>query len=213
MKIKYFGHSCFLVDDLLFDPFISGNPLAKNVDIDKIKCKFICITHDHSDHILDVERIAKNNNAMIVAIQEVAIFFADKGFRTEGMNIGGNIFLDNWSIFMTPALHSSNLGVPAGFVVKKSGFCLYHAGDTSFFSDMKLIKEFNLDVAFLPIGDRYTMGPLQAKKSAELLCANWTIPMHFNTFPLIEQDPKIFKEMCSVPIKVLDVNEEFDLDK
>ncbi len=210
MRIKYFGHACFLIDELLIDPFITGNPKC-NFKPEEIKCKIICVTHDHQDHLGDAIEIAKNNNATIVAIHEIAQFALSKGVAAEGMNMGGSIKLGDWEIKMVPAFHSSNLGSPAGFVLRKNGKTIYHAGDTCLFGDMKLIGEEGIDIAMLPIGDRYTMGVNDALRAVEFLKPKIVIPMHYATFPVLNQDPTEFAEKCSVRVEIFEIGEEKEL--
>ncbi|MCD6478086.1 MAG: metal-dependent hydrolase [Candidatus Aenigmarchaeota archaeon] len=215
MKVKYLGHSCFLINgELLIDPFISGNPKCP-FDPSEIKCKIICVTHDHSDHLGDAFDIAANTGATVVAIHEVAQEALSRGLNAEGMNIGGEISVGEWKIKMVLALHSSNLGHPAGFVLEKDGKRIYHAGDTGLFGDMKLIGEDGLDLALLPIGDRYTMGTKDAIKAVEFLNPKMVIPMHYGTFPIINQSADEFKKEFELKfpgkvIKVLEIGEEVD---
>jgi len=209
MKIKYFGHSAFLVDDLLIDPFIQGNPHCTS-KVEDIKCKVICVTHDHLDHLGNAFEIAKNNDATIVAIHEIAELAASKGLKALGMNIGGTVHIEHWTIKMVNALHSSDIGHPAGFILKhrKVNKTIYHAGDTGLFSDMKLIGEEGIDIAMLPIGDRYTMGIREALKAVELIKPKIAIPIHYNTFPMIPANPAEFK--CPQAM-VFGFNEEKDV--
>jgi len=194
MQITYFGHSAFQIGNLLIDPFISENPHTKT-DPKNISCKIICVTHDHQDHIGDTFEIAKNTGATIVCIHEIAQLATSKGLKAEGMNLGGWLEIGDWKIKMVEAKHSCDLGHPAGFILKntKHNQTIYHAGDTAFFSDMKLIREEKIDIAMLPIGGRYTMDITDASKAAKLINAEVTIPIHYNTFPVITADPLEFK--------------------
>lgn len=212
MKVKYLGHSSFLIENLLIDPFISGNPKA-NINPDDIRCDIICITHDHSDHLGDAFEIARRNNATIVAIHEVAVLAQKKGLKAEGMNIGGTIEIGEWTIKMVNAQHSSNLGHPAGFILKnkESGKTIYHAGDTGLFGDMKLIGEEGIDIAMLPIGDRYTMGVNDAVKATEFIKPKIVIPMHYGTFPVLVGKPEDLKRLCPVKVEIFKIGEERDL--
>lgn len=210
MKVRYFGHSCFLIDNLLVDPFITGNPNC-NVKKEDIKCDIICVTHDHPDHIGDAFQIAKNNNAVLVAIHEIAEEAASKGLRSEGMNIGGQIKVGEWEIKMVLALHSSSKGHPAGFVLRKEGKTFYHAGDTGLFGDMKLIGEEGIDIAMLPVGDRYTMGVKDALRAVDFIKPKIAVPMHYGTFPIINPDPGTFTESCPVKVEEFKFNEEKEL--
>lgn len=210
MKIKYFGHATFLIDDLLIDPFIKDNPHT-DINPADIKCNVICITHKHMDHDADALEIAKANDAPIVAIHELTEAYKSEHPKVEGMNIGGWIAVGGWEIKMVNALHSSEIAEPCGFILKKDGKTIYHAGDTGLFGDMKLIGEEGIDIAMLPIGDRYTMDIKDAIKAAELIKPKVVIPMHYNTFPVIQADPEEFKKQCPVNTEVFQFNEEKDL--
>ena len=210
MKIRYLGHSSFLIENLLIDPFISGNPKC-NTDPMDIKCSIICVTHDHPDHLGDAFEIAKNNDAVVVAIHEIAQLASSKGIKSEGMNIGGTVKVGEWKIKMVNAQHSAGVGHPAGFILKKSGKTIYHAGDTGLFGDMKLIGEEGIDIAMLPVGDRYTMGTDDALKAVKLLKPKIVIPMHYGTFPIINPSPDEFKNKCPVRTEVFGIGEEKDL--
>lgn len=211
MRLRYLGHSCFLIENLLIDPYLRGNPLC-NISPEEIKCDTICITHDHADHLGDSEEIARRNNATIVAIFELAQKFSAKGIKSEGMNIGGKIILNDWEIKMVEAKHSSNLGNPAGFILKyiPEKKKIYHTGDTSLFSDMALIGEEGIDIYLVPIGDRFTMGIDDALKSVELVKPKMVIPMHYNTFPLIRQNPDNFARKCGIA-RVMKIGEEIEV--
>lgn len=206
MKIQFLGHAGFLIDDLLIDPFISGNPLAK-VKPEDIKCKVICVTHNHPDHLGDAFEIAKRNNATIVGIHEIAVLAQEKGLKAEGMNIGGKLKINKWQIKMEIAFHSSASGMPCSFILKKDNKVLYHAGDTGYFSDMERFKEYNIDIAFIPIGDRYTMGIEDALKCIKAINCKIAVPMHYATFPFIEQNPSKFKERCTCRCEVFEIGE------
>jgi len=194
MKVTWLGHAAFLIDDLIIDPFISGNP-SSPVKVGDIKCKYVCVTHDHSDHLGDAVEIAKKNNATFISIFELASDVADKGVKTTGMNIGGPAKIGEWEIRLVPAIHSSTKGSPTGFVLKKDKKTIYHAGDTGLFMDMMLIGEYNLDLAMIPIGGYYVMDAEQALESVKLLKPHSVIPMHYNTWPVIKADPQRFKKL------------------
>ncbi|MGF9713842.1 metal-dependent hydrolase [Paenibacillus naphthalenovorans] len=209
MEIRYHGHSCVQLSheghSLIIDPFISGNPLAATNPED-IKVEHILLTHAHPDHILDTVPIAKNNDATVVATFELATYMSWQGAKTFAMNIGGRTSLGYAEIEMIQAFHSSGIvleeekkiiygGMPGGFIIRWNGLTLLHSGDTSLFSDMKLIGERNqIDVAFLPIGDVFTMGPQDAALAAEWLKAKTVVPLHFNTFPPIRQNAQAFAD-------------------
>ncbi len=212
MKFKYFGHSAFLIDELLIDPFLTGNPNCSTLP-GEVKCNIVCITHDHSDHQGDAFEIAGNNDATIVAIHEIAQAAASQGLESIGMNIGGWVSVGEWRIKMVEALHSSGMGHPCGFLLKKQGTgkTIYYAGDTGLFGDMKLIGDEGIDIAMLPIGDRYTMGIRDAVKAVDLIKPGLAVPMHYGTFPAVAVDPEEFKRQCPVEVEIFQLGEEKDL--
>ncbi|WP_018752493.1 metal-dependent hydrolase [Paenibacillus sanguinis] len=207
MKITYLGHSCVHVDtgnfQLIIDPFLTGNPVAGAAAKD-IKADFVLLTHGHSDHVGDAESIARRNNAPILAIVELADYLAASGLETVGMNLGGSREFPFGKIKWVPALHSTSihqdgvnlyLGVAAGIVLEIDELVLYHAGDTALFSDMKLVgMRRPVDLAFLPIGDHFTMGPEDALTAAEWIGAKHVVPVHYDTFDAITQDSSQFKD-------------------
>jgi L-ascorbate metabolism protein UlaG (beta-lactamase superfamily) len=207
MKIIYHGHSGVQLNtgdkSLIIDPFLSGNPQAV-IKPEAVKVDAVLLTHAHMDHILDAVPIAKANDAPVVSIVELATYIGWQGAKTIGMNMGGTVDLGFAKAKMVQAFHSSGIvdeankqilyaGMPAGFLVFAEGLTILHAGDTSLFSDMKLIGERNrIDVVILPIGDHYTMGPEDALQAAEWYNAKLVIPVHYNTFPAIKQDADLF---------------------
>ncbi len=197
MKLTYFGHSCFLADfdgtRVLFDPFITPNGLAKDVNVAAIQADYIFLSHGHADHVADVEAIALRTGAELLGMFEVLSYFEAKGLKANlKMNLGGKVQLPFGAVQMVGAAHSSSLpdgsygGLAAGFVIKTAaGRTLYFAGDTALTYDMKLIGERygRLDFAILPIGGHFTMDVSDA-----LICADWVgtdkiIGMHFDTWP------------------------------
>ncbi|WP_046225558.1 metal-dependent hydrolase [Paenibacillus dauci] len=228
MKITYYGQSCLLVEEggkkVIIDPFLSGNPQV-NVDPKDIQVDAVILTHGHGDHYGDTVEIAKNNNCPVIAIVELAQYAASQGApEVVGMNLGGAKQFDGFKVKFTLAFHTSSiqdgdqtiyLGEPAGILLTMGGKTLYHAGDTALFGDMKLIGELNtIDVAALPIGDFYTMGPEDALLAAEWSKAGHVIPVHYNTFPPIEQDGDAFvAELQKKCLKgsVLQVGESVDI--
>lgn len=198
MKITYFGHSCFGVEikgkHLLFDPFISPNELANSVDINSIKADFILISHGHEDHIADAEAIAKRTNAKVICNWEINVWLGKKGVKNiHPMNTGGKVKLDFGNVKCVVAQHSSSLpdgtygGNPMGFVVESSEGNFYYAGDTALTYDMKLIGEYRqIDFAFLPIGDNFTMGVDNAIIACDFIACNKVIGMHYDTFDYIK---------------------------
>lgn len=205
MKIQYLGHSCVHIDtgthQIIIDPFLSGNPVAA-AQADQIEADYILLTHGHLDHIADAENIARRTGATIIAIVELAAYFEAKELHAIGMNLGGQATYPFGSIKFTPALHTSSitidgnnvyLGVAAGLLINIDGYVIYHAGDTALFSDMKLIGSRSpIDLAFLPIGDFYTMGPEDALTAAEWIQAKHVVPVHYSTFDAISQDGELF---------------------
>lgn len=208
MKITYHGHSCIQLQgasfNVIIDPFLTGNPKA-TVKAEEINTDYVLLTHGHGDHIADAASIAIRNEAPIAAIVELADYMAAQGVpSTVGMNLGGGANLPFGNIKWVPALHSSSLtvdgqtiymGNPAGIVLQMDGLTIYHAGDTALFSDMKLIGErYKPDLAFLPIGSFFTMDPADALFAAQWVQAKHVVPIHYNTFPPIEQDGRAFVE-------------------
>ena len=201
MKVSYFGHACFLVEignkSILFDPFIKPNPLASKVNISQINPDYILLSHAHNDHIADLEEIAKQSNAEIVSIYEISSWLEEQNYTNQlhGMNIGGTLNADSFSIKMVSAMHSSTLpdgkpgGVAAGYVIKSMDKTMYFAGDTALTYDMKLIgEEFDIDFAILPIGGYFTMDISDAVKAADFVKTDKIVGMHYDSFPPIEID-------------------------
>ncbi|KXK02488.1 MAG: metal-dependent hydrolase [Chlorobi bacterium OLB4] len=207
MNITYYGHSFLLIKienngysySVAIDPFITGNPLCP-VTPDDLKCDYIILTHGHGDHFGDTQTIAKSNNATVIATAEISYKMESLGIKTHGMNIGGLFKFPFGSVKMTIAHHSSSMpdgsyaGDPAGVIIKSGDKTVYHAGDTALFMDMKLIGEMNeINHAFLPIGDNFTMGIDDAVKAAEFINAETITPIHYNTFDVIKVDAEEFK--------------------
>ena len=203
IKYTYYGHASFLLDDgtskVLADPFLTGNPLAA-IKASEVECDYILLTHAHGDHLGDAPAIAKRTGAMILGVPEVldVCLQAESDIKTHGMNIGGSVKLPFGKVRMTMALHSSGVagGIACGYVIHIGDINVYFAGDTALFSDMKLIGQKDpLDYAVLPIGDNYTMGLEDAALAAQWLNTRNVIPVHYNTWPVIAQEAKRYKEV------------------
>jgi L-ascorbate metabolism protein UlaG (beta-lactamase superfamily) len=230
MKIQYFGHSCFQITingkKILFDPFITPNELAKEIDVDTIETDYILISHGHEDHVADVESIAKRTGAKVVSNFEIVNWFQEKGIESSHpMNIGGSWEFDFGTVKCVNAVHSSVLpdgtygGNPMGFVIsfEEDGLekTVYYAGDTALHYDMKLIQEEfdHVDYAFLPVGDNFTMGIFDALKSADWVNADVVIPMHYDTFGYIVIDRGDLQEAFEeFSLELFEIGQEKELN-
>lgn len=200
MKITYYGHACFGVEvngkHLLFDPFITPNELAKDIDVEAIKADYILVSHGHEDHVFDLVSIAKRTGAKVVCAFEIHSWLQKQGItNTHPMNIGGKWKFDFGNVKCVYAAHSSCLpdgtyaGNPMGFIVESSEGNFYYAGDTALTYEMKLIGDYRkIDFAFLPIGDNFTMGVENAILAAEFVKCKNIIGMHYDTFGYIKID-------------------------
>ena len=225
MKTTYYGQSAIEIETggkkLLFDPFITPNSLAKQIDINDIKPDYILVSHGHGDHVADLITIQKNSGAQIICIADIAAWLNGKGIdNVHGMNIGGSFNFDFGRVKMVNAVHSSTMpdgasgGNPAGFVLYSEGKKIYFAGDTALTYDMKLLEDENLDWAFLPIGDNYTMGVDDAIKATRFINCTNIIGIHYDTFPVISIDKTATIEKfikAGVNIKLLAIGEEINL--
>ena len=198
VQVKFLGHACFQFDDgqykVLVDPFLTGNPSAA-VSADDVEADYIFVTHGHGDHIGDAIAIAKRTGAVICTTVDLAeAAMQGTGLEIVTGNIGGTIPFPFGTAKYFQALHGSGAAgtVSCGFIFRIGGKKIYHAGDTGLTLDMQLLKEEELDVALLPIGDYYTMGPEDAVRAAGMIQAKTVIPMHYSTFPHITQDPEKF---------------------
>lgn len=199
MKYTYYGQSCFLLETssakLLFDPFISGNPLAKHIKVEEIVADYILVSHGHGDHVADLVDIAKRTNAKVICMPEIAGWLQKQGVTNiHDMNIGKFKF-DFGTVRMVSATHSSSLpdgsygGNPAGFVLDVDGMQIYFAGDTGLTLEMKLMAElYQLEYAILPIGGNYTMDPDDAVIAAAYVNCDKVIGVHYDSFPVISID-------------------------
>jgi len=225
MKFTYYGHSCFGAEidgvNLLFDPFISPNPLAKGVAIDDIPCDYILLSHGHMDHVADVEHIAKRTGATIVGSYELATYYGAKGLKHHPMNTGGSWDFGTWKVKCVNAIHSSVLpdgtyaGSAMGFVVATDHRSFYYSGDTALHMDMKLIAEFYpVDMAFISMGDNFTMGIEDATIASKFIQCDTIVAMHFDTFPYIMLDrPKaqLSFEILNKQLIIPTIGESFEL--
>lgn len=226
MKVTWLGHSAFLIegkDKVLVDPFLSGNPKAAKKP-EEVDCDVICVTHGHFDHLGDAVAIARRTGAVIACIAEMAAYVERCEAKAVGFNLGGTACIKDTKVTMVPAFHSSSIGapglefsaaMPVGVVID-SGKVVYHAGDTSVFGDMRLIGEmYRPDLALLPIGGFFTMDPKGAALATSLIAPKTVIPMHYGTWPPIEQDPKAFerevKKVSKAKVVILKPGESADV--
>ena len=218
VKIKYFGHAGFQILSekgkiIIIDPWFTDNPIASCTANDITKADFVLVTHDHFDHVGDAAQIVKATGATLVGMPETVSRLMEDGVPESqiiygmGMNIGGTVQLDGISITMTQAFHSSQTAAPAGYIIKlENGLTCYHAGDTGVFSSMEVLGQlYNIDLAMLPIGGVFTMDPPQAATAARLLGVGKVIPMHYGTFPVLEQTPESFVEIMKKALPDVEV--------
>ena len=224
-KFTWFGHATLGLETagfkILIDPYFSGNPAASSSP-DKVAADFILVSHGHSDHIGDTVAIAKRTGATAISNNEIAVWLGNKGIKTHGQHIGGGYTYPFGYLKLTQAVHGSALpdgsngGNPAGFLLTtKDGKKIYMAGDTGLFGDMRLIGEEGIDLAVLPIGDNYTMGPSDALRAVKLLQPKHVIPVHYNTWDLIAQDAQAWasrvRSEIGAQVHVLKPGESFSL--
>ena len=219
-RITWLGHATVLVQtakgtNILIDPFIAQNPKYPKDFVLPVKIHYILLTHGHSDHISDAVPVAAKHNSTVVAMYELAAYIAEKGVaHTIGMALGGTVQLDDVAATMVEAKHSSSVqdekgthyvGVAAGFVLTiADGPVLYHAGDTAVFGDMKLIRElYRPEVAMLPIGGHFTMGPVEAAMAVRFLEPKIVLPLHFGTIPQLKGTPEQLAALVDASVQVV----------
>ncbi|MBA3849911.1 MAG: metal-dependent hydrolase [Opitutus sp.] len=204
MQLTYLGHSAFLLETsthrIVFDPFLDQNP-SSPVKAADLRCDYVIVSHGHEDHCADALALAQRHGAAIIANYEISEHYAKLGAKTHGLNPGGAHGFPFGRVKLTPAIHTSSteigggrryMGIACGVLLSADGKHLYHAGDTALFSDMALIARAGLDLALLPIGDNYTMGPDDALLALDYLRPKLAVPMHYNTWPIIAQDAAAF---------------------
>ena len=209
MQISFHGHSVVKIvtngTTILIDPFINGNGQT-DLKVENEKPDVILLTHGHNDHVGDTVELAKKHDALVVAPNELADYLGWQGCKVHNMHIGGAHQFEFGKVKFTQAFHGSSyvtenneiiyMGMPAGILFTAEGKTIYHAGDTALFGDMELIgKRHPIDIAFLPIGDNFTMGPEDAAYAVSLLKPKIVVPVHYNTFPPIKQDPADFEKL------------------
>ncbi|MDH4135806.1 MAG: metal-dependent hydrolase [Anaerolineae bacterium] len=210
VEFTYYGHACFGIKGrgatLLIDPFLTGNPLAA-VSADEVEADYILVSHAHGDHLGDAVAIAQRTGATIVGNHEIATYAGNQGLTAHGLHIGGGWDFPFGRVKLTIAHHGSSFpdgsygGNPCGFLLTIEGKNIYHACDTGLFYDMKLIGEEGIELAFLPIGDNYTMGPKDALRAVKLIEPTVVIPIHYDTFDVIKQDPTDFARAVEAETK------------
>ncbi len=216
--ITFLGHSAFLLDNgrqaVAVDPFLTGNPMAAKGP-EEIRCSHIALTHGHPDHLGDTVQIAKNNDATVIGAFELCGYLGEQGVeKTDPGNPGGRLSTDFGWVAFTHAFHSSSyegryMGMPCGLVIHIGGTTVYHCGDTGLFGDMRLIGEiYEPDVAMIPIGDRFTMGPELATRAAELIRPKTAIPIHYRTWPPLAQSAEGFRP-SGVDVKPMEPGESW----
>ena len=227
VKLRYLGHSAFYLEGsgikALIDPFLNG-PTSPVKPEEFSDINYIFVTHGHADHVGSTIEIAKRTGADVITCFELANYFDSLGLKTDGMHIGGRYRFPFGRVKLTPAWHGCSLdtgntlnlaaygGVACGFVIEIDGKKIYHAGDTGLTREMELLAYENIQIAMLPIGGYYTMDPEDAARAVKMIKPCTVIPMHYNTFPVISQDPQEFAEMVGeeeTMVKIMQPGEEF----
>ena len=226
LTLRYLGHSAFEIRSkenvMLIDPFLSGNPAAAAKASDFNDVKYIFVTHGHGDHIGDTVEIASGTGATVVANFELCNYLGKKGVQCHPMHIGGAFSFPFGRVKMTPALHGSDIidgenvipgGNPCGFLFDIGGTRIYHAGDTGLTMDMQLLEPEHVKVAILPIGRNFVMDVNDAARAVEFIRPEIVIPIHYDTFPVIQADPREFERLVgrSAAVKIMKSGDMLDL--
>lgn len=215
VQARFLGHSCVTLTDgyirLIIDPFLTGNPLA-SMKAEEVETNYVLVSHGHGDHFGDTLQICQKNDCLLIANYEICMYAAKYGVKVHPMHIGGSHKFDFGRVKLTIAHHGSGggedasiyMGPATGFLIEIGERTIYHPGDTGLFYDMKLIGDMNhIDLAFLPIGDNFTMGIDDAVKAVEFLRPKTVVPIHYDTFPVIEAGPEIFAQKVTGPRVVI----------
>lgn len=228
MKVTWYGHSCFWIESsagtVAIDPFLTGNPAAP-VSADQVRCDAIILSHGHADHVGDAAALANRHNAPIVAVFELATVLGWQGLTTHGQHIGGAHDYPFGRVKFTPAAHGTGMideaaqtitytGQPASILYTVGDKTVFHAGDTALLAEFDLVgRRHNIDLALLPIGDNFTMGPDDAAEAVRMLRPKRVVPMHYNTWDLIAQDPAAFAGLVggAAEVVILQPGEAIDL--
>lgn len=218
IKAFWLGHSAFRFETpsgktIYVDPFLQYNPKTPDSEKNPSEADYILLTHGHSDHVGDTVELAKKTGATVVGMLELIEVLKSKGLPEDqgnGMNKGGSVYFDDFKVTMVSANHSSSYdgqytGEPAGLIIRfKDGYTVYHAGDTNIMYDMKIYGElYKPDIVFLPIGDHFTMGPVEAAYAAKLIGAKTVVPIHYGTWPLLIGTPEELRKHIDKDIEVL----------
>ncbi|WP_448807670.1 metal-dependent hydrolase [Aminobacterium mobile] len=227
VRLRFLGHAAFLIlgeeYNLIIDPFISGNPQAALTLDDLPQIHYVFVTHGHGDHLGDTEEICHRFKSTVITNFEISNYLGNRGISCHSMHIGGRFTFPFGRVKLVPALHGSDItlpsgamipgGNPCGFLIEIEGNKIYHAGDTGLSMEMHLLKDEKIDIALLPIGGNFVMDPLDAAKAVDIIQPAMAVPIHYNTFDLIQADPSDFTAHITVStdVKVLKPGEDLRL--